>query len=273
MHDHREASIRSFVSEGKGTAYERYRYFDIRVLMNRYHNTQSRAFTLVELLVVIAIIGILMSFLFSALHHARETARLAKCFSNTRQISLAVATYGMDFNDYFPTMPSREYIYAGTHDAVLWSEWFYGGDDDPRSWISDLVPADDRTMSNYLDPYSEVYHCPNDGASGGTPTWEWNTVSYPLNVLYKSYWNGWYRSLHDAIADEVTQPSHTVLVGEESSIYVRLGPGVISDRPSLWWHPGGFEFKRTPLQFVDGHGDYISIVANDYNNERYRYSP
>ncbi len=106
-------------------------------------------FTLIELLVVIAIIGILAGFLLPAVTSARKRAQASKCINNLHQILLAIRTYTMDYNEYFPAT-------SGTGNAQL-----------------------DPLYSRYLSTY-DLAKCPSSTAA--TPTISWTNGDYAYNV-------------------------------------------------------------------------------------------
>jgi prepilin-type N-terminal cleavage/methylation domain-containing protein/prepilin-type processing-associated H-X9-DG protein len=62
----------------------------------------ERGFTLIELLVVIAIIALLAALLLPALATARQTAQRTACSNNLKQLTLAAAIYGTDYDDHIP---------------------------------------------------------------------------------------------------------------------------------------------------------------------------
>jgi prepilin-type N-terminal cleavage/methylation domain-containing protein/prepilin-type processing-associated H-X9-DG protein len=63
-----------------------------------------KAFTLIELLVVIAIIAILAAILFPVFAQARESARMASCLSNMKQIGLSLRMYATDYDETYPNI-------------------------------------------------------------------------------------------------------------------------------------------------------------------------
>ena len=60
--------------------------------------TRRSGFTLVELLVVTAIIAVLAAIMFPVFARVREKARQASCASNLRQLGVAYAMYGSDYD-------------------------------------------------------------------------------------------------------------------------------------------------------------------------------
>lgn len=88
----------------------------------------SSRFTLIELLVVVAIIGILASMLLPALSQARERARRAACMSNQKQIGLAIAMYGGDFDGFVPPNALDGYGHPSLvqRQDRTWKDWSTG---------------------------------------------------------------------------------------------------------------------------------------------------
>lgn len=62
----------------------------------------DRAFTLIELLVVVAIIGILAAIALPNFLRAMGKAKVSRCISDMRSLSIAMEAYHIDFNAYPP---------------------------------------------------------------------------------------------------------------------------------------------------------------------------
>jgi prepilin-type N-terminal cleavage/methylation domain-containing protein/prepilin-type processing-associated H-X9-DG protein len=77
--------------------------------LNTFRNDRrirsGRGFTLIEILVAIAIIAALFAFLLPAVQSAREASRRIDCSNHSRQIGLALQSYGSTYQ-YFPGVDS-----------------------------------------------------------------------------------------------------------------------------------------------------------------------
>ena len=109
-----------------------------------------KKFTLLELLTVIALIGILISLLLPSLSKVREATRRVICLNNMKQIGIAVQSYIVNNNLYYP----RSY---------KWPQ-----NETPVSWDDRLSPYDGRQLSwNQIKGAnpgvpSSLYVCPNN---------------------------------------------------------------------------------------------------------------
>ncbi|MDD7986022.1 DUF1559 domain-containing protein [Lentisphaera marina] len=117
--------------------------------------------TLVEILVVVAIIAILASLLLPALKKARETARIAVCVSNQKQIGIAMYNYTAD-NDGYLIYCSWVVKPDGSDYGGLGVSW----DDLLNPYLGgDLNSWDDKL--HYLNQYDDeraidAFICPSD---------------------------------------------------------------------------------------------------------------
>jgi prepilin-type N-terminal cleavage/methylation domain-containing protein len=145
-----------------------------------------RGFTLIELLVVIAIIAILAAILFPTYARAKQTARIARCLGNLRQLGAGFRMYANDNNGKLP---------LGTDDLFGRNYWLGGAGPIPAfSYGSTYgVWIWDTAIQNYVKD-REVWHCPADYGGRWSDTRILPTMfdaiggSYEYNVLMLWDW-------------------------------------------------------------------------------------
>ncbi len=118
-------------------------------------------FTLIELLVVIAIIAILAAMLMPALERARESARLAGCSSNLRQVFMGASLYADHHDDHgfhYIRFAYGTDIRMGNYSSpdLEWLDTYYGG-------VGDLFacPATDPEYMYNVHRETETYRAGN----------------------------------------------------------------------------------------------------------------
>lgn len=151
-----------------------------------------RSFTLIELLVVVAIVGVLAALLLPALGRARDRSKVAVCSSNMRQISVSLALYCDDHDQYVPPVWSiwpgyywPEYLTAYVLPNAI-GKWRIP---DPNGWVS---PYGGQWMNLPSIRNVSIFNCPVYPAlkyAPGKPT-DLNTggTQYALNVLLNGSW-------------------------------------------------------------------------------------
>jgi prepilin-type N-terminal cleavage/methylation domain-containing protein/prepilin-type processing-associated H-X9-DG protein len=115
-------------------------------------------FTLIELLVVIAIIAILAAIMFPVFTRARENARRAACWSNLRQLGIAIHMYAQDNDEWMPIGP----------DPVQW-DWFCN----PKLAFVRAVYPYVENRSLFYCPSCEALAGLNSGAGVAAPIVTW----------------------------------------------------------------------------------------------------
>ena len=101
------------------------------------NSIKEKNFSLIEILVVINIIVILLAMLLPAIGKSRESAKRVKCMSNLKQIGLALRSYTIDADEWFP------------NDLNLLIKGAYL--DDPKIYSCPSAGAEAAIVNNELD--------------------------------------------------------------------------------------------------------------------------
>jgi|GEM_PF-5531632 len=143
--------------------------------------TADRAFTLIELLVVISIISVMIGILLPALAKARDTVFNVRCGQNQRQIYLALAAYGTDFNSFLIHNDGGESVAAR---ADL-SPSLIDGQKQLGGWVlrtiqHNYIQADITKASNNEFEATRPFQCPTARSKGS------NSVTGGMLSEYRS---------------------------------------------------------------------------------------
>lgn len=220
-----------------------------------------RGFTLIELLVVIAVIGLLVGLLLPAVQQAREAARRTQCQNNLKQLGLALHNYH-DAHATFPPAyvadprhPARDPVTYDAAPGFAWGALLLPQLDQVPLYhqFNFSRPCWDPSLSAAARTSLPVFLCPsNSGPAGpfavkdatGTTLATFAPSNYVANAGQEEPWGytredytgladgPFYRNSRTRVADVLDGLSHTVFLGEHSSVlsfktWVGVVPGAV----------------------------------------------
>jgi len=122
---------------------------------------RANGFSLIELLVVVGLMALLVALLLPTLENARNTARLAWCSANLRQMQIAVRNYATENHSKYPR--ANRWVYNPSHTRANQYGWVrqqYGH-------VMSVVARNVNIVRNSRD--GNILFCPSDGRQVGGP--------------------------------------------------------------------------------------------------------
>lgn len=110
---------------------------------------RKNGFTLIELLIVVAIIGILAAIAVPNFLNAQTRAKLARSYGDLKSVQTAIATYGVDNNNFAPVDQGTEYGDGSSYIALTTPIAYLSGIDSCRDVWVNKVNAPDRIYCDY----------------------------------------------------------------------------------------------------------------------------
>jgi prepilin-type N-terminal cleavage/methylation domain-containing protein len=235
-------------------------------------------FTIVEILVVIAIILFLVALLMPALQRVKETAKLTKCISNLRQISMATFMYAADNEGLAPyddatVAGNDEYFTPRSHDV---SHSSYSKTYPKNKWFAEYLSGGE------LGKMNRIAYCPSGGRFGergpNVPSSDkkgaYPNVSYGMNAYLVE--DDWFAAVGSNYRDctplaQVPNPAKAALWVESvrnkpyhlqnalSGRHFSPSREIYVDRPAMDAYTIYRNFGQMNVVFVDQHIRTIKI--------------
>lgn len=222
---------------------------------------RRNCFTIIELLIIISIIAILAAMLLPALNMAREKARIIKCVSNQRQLSIAVLFYVEDNNSEMPPPPR----------STTYPEFWWKCASVPYSGGECFVNSDTMQIALLLHPQYfsnwKITHCPS-GYSKMTPEKRASDqgTSKPY-TNYHAYWRMPYYRVNSARTLKEAKPHWRMLMDIASN-------GTVAGQLSNHTAAGRFILPAgANITYMDGHVKWhpASELTSHYNTHMMPY--